>query len=399
MASKKSSLTRFSNPRTMNRTEVSTTLHEVKSEEQTSWILQLWKGVLTRYANTREPQQTPEFFDFVRRFSSSSDFPRIFCEFRGSEAKSLIALRQIPFHIVFHVGQRNLTFPWSTYKACVLLGSKPVALVDGEGSDLPDILIRTISQLPDCDMLTLPAITEPIWETLTAARDRFSSAGLYLHILNGWRECHLIALPDTFQAYEKQFSKKKRYNVNRQIRLLKEHYAGDLQLRKISAPDDVGEILSAVKEIQTEKRKEHMQDIQKYAHLASSGILLAYVLLCQGKAKGIAIGLKTSSTYKLTTLLINEPDAQFSPGSSLMHLMIQDLIENEKISEIDMGYGAPRQKTTSQNIVEKRGYLLISRNSLAIRFDLFLHTVSNAVLNWIKSLREGKTDNAKEDVQ
>lgn len=342
--------------------------------------------------SVQDAMQTPEFFEFIREFSTEKSVHRLFCGFIDLDVKVLVPFRQIRYQVSLSVGSRTYNLPWAKYTASFLLGSYPVGLSKGYKFCFSDLLIRSLLLIPKCQMLMLPAITKSAWKEIESLREKFASAGYFLHLLNGWRDYHVICLPKTFDIYEKQFSKKKRYNINRQIRLLKDHYDQDLLLWKITEPSQVSDIVKFVSQIETSKKSELLDSLEKYVFLATNKLFLAYVLMCKGAPKGVVVGLRTGMTYKVSNLITHDPDAQFSPGSTLMHLMIKDLIESERMGLIDMGYGTPRQKTTSTNRMEQRACLLISRNRLSIRFSLYLHEKFSAAINFIKSLSGRKVD-------
>src|SRR5262249_38925333 len=150
-----------------------------------------------------------------------------------------------------------------------------------------------------------------------------------------------------FEEYLTSFRAKKRYNLRRQVRRLHTHARGAVEVRRIEAPDDVSALIDAVETLRRGSRSDsnHVHtgelpeiDPHALADLARRDMLLSYVLLCAGRPRAVAIGLKYGRTYQMGNpmaaqilkgfdrMIHDESMAAFSPGTVLLFLFIEDLI-------------------------------------------------------------------------
>jgi len=85
-----------------------------------------------------------------------------------------------------------------------------------------------------------------LWDYLRRSpvlRERF-----LWHAPAGVRPFHALELPDSYDKYLDRFGKKKRYNLKRQVRLLREH-GGGLTLERVEAPEQTADFADAVTDL------------------------------------------------------------------------------------------------------------------------------------------------------
>ena len=118
-----------------------------------------------------------------------------------------------------------------------LLGSLPLLPTDVV---LYDGLFDTISRrFSGCGIIRVDSVPtdSPFWRYLQ--HSQYLRKSFFVHVPDGIRQCHMIPLPATFEDYLGQLKSKKRYNIKRQIRLLRTHGAGRLELRRVQSRDQI----------------------------------------------------------------------------------------------------------------------------------------------------------------
>jgi hypothetical protein len=239
---------------------------------------------------------------------------------------------------------------------------------------LHDALFHTLtSAFPDCDCIGLSPVAADdfLWDYLHTSdviRRHF-----LVYAVDGVCPYHTLPLPASFEAYLGQYSAKKRYNLKRQVRLLREHGQGNLELRRATAPADVPALFEAAASLARKAgRARHSarclgdsaSERRHYTDLAARGLLRSYWLECGGRPVACALGLQYRETYTVEATRFDPELARLSPGTSLLHLMAEDLIRHGPVRLIDLGFGSPQHRQDSTNVVLPCAAVLLLRHSL-----------------------------------
>src|SRR6185295_3850254 len=134
----------------------------------------------------------------------------------------------------------------------------------------------------------------------------------------------------------------KRYNLRRQARRLGEA----VELRCIERPEDVPALADAVAALGHPPAVgpgrpitgAPLIEVEKFTDLAAHGLLLCYVLVSDGRPCAVTMGMKHAGTYRLFCISHDHAVAALSPGSTLVFMMIEDLIRRHHIETIDFGF-------------------------------------------------------------
>jgi CelD/BcsL family acetyltransferase involved in cellulose biosynthesis len=87
-------------------------------------------------------------------------------------------------------------------------------------------------------------------------------------------------------------------------------------------------------------------------------------------------------------MIYDDSRAAFSPGSTLLFLLIEDLIRQGS-TLIDFGYGEPAYRHGSTNVLVERGTILLLRKTFANRLYQVGHATFRSVIKLLKHLRRG----------
>jgi hypothetical protein len=211
----------------------------------------------------------------------------------------------------------------------------------------------------------------------------------------GVRTRHLRTLPGSYDEYLHQFSKKKRYNLIRQLRLMEDWSEGSLKLTRIQNPSQVQELLTAYEMLELIS-KLCLDSLNKeiISDLASRGLLLCYILSVKDRPCAVALGTHFMGTLLVHKIEMDKKLAKFSPGTVLNTLLIRDLIENKLAHKIDYGFGEPKYRMG--NTIEQQVTLMLIRKSLSNHFIVGFHSLFVKLRNSMKALLSESRNQGKE---
>lgn len=347
-------------------------VREIPLDYRFEGIIPQWDEWLSQYPPPEAPYQSSSFFRFLITFSNSCDTPHLFGIW--NETDQLIGIA--PFRLThLTMGYSVSKGPRKRITAAYLLGSSAI-LKPGIRIDNKKLISDLFHELGSVDAIVIQSAQSGQWKELVR-NWRATDSLLFPYIRHDWRDCHFIELPATFDEYEKQYNKKKRYNLNRQIRLLREFSGDQLELRICQTADDIDELIQAANETEKFGMKVTLPDKKKLIFLANNGLFLGYILRSKLDTFSVLTGLKNSGSFNVQYFGTSERFSRFSPGASIIHMAIQHMINHLQIKKIDMGYGTPSHSQNSSNSIEERGYLVLARNSPKMRFLTFSENAIN----------------------
>lgn len=336
-----------------------------------------WEGMLSNSESREKIYQSLEFMTFLHETAEEGDvFGCVgFFDNENTSPDTLVAL--VPYRF------RSLDIDISVGKHTLF--QKNFLLISILGSSIlkrknSDITIKQISKALSENFQKINGISfQSISYGSSLSAESNHTLKLDKHIttiIHGWRQCHSSQLPSTFEAYEEQFSRKKRYNLRRQLRQL-ESNVGGFELTPINTISSVPLLSDAIRSLGNEK---NFLSSQKYEKLADNGLLLSYILRSQsGEYIAAIVASRYEGTLHIHNILTRPCDFEYSPGTSLLHLVVEDLIERERICHIDFGFGTPNASLRSCNRTELRGHLLIVKKTIGTRIFFWAHSV----IDWL----------------
>ncbi|MDB5893857.1 MAG: family N-acetyltransferase [Rhodoferax sp.] len=356
-----------------------------------SELLAAWAHLLQLADSPETVFQTPGYFDFI------SSLPNV------ENVQELVVVRQVSSQRIVAVvpvraGRRTLSLRLGErvlarirIRTVALLGSIPLAPVDDTSLDaIFDFLIERQAGTSSIAMQAVPAGSDFHRYLLRSAAQR-KSHGLYVQ--DGWRHCHATALPLAYADYLSGLKAKKRYNLNRQVKTLAKE-AGPVELVRVDRSEQIPMLLAAVAHLSMPADIRSIMNAQRHERLAMQKLALCYVLKCGDTPVAAIIGLRSGHTYHVHNIIYAPALASHSPGASIVHLAIEDLIDNLQIRLMDYGYGTPGHGNPSGDAGSLRGNVFLYRKTLRNRWLFSCYTAFNGVVRWMKALREGQDTRA-----
>ena len=349
---------------------------------QEAFFLASWNQLLAQGESQDAIYQTPEFFNFLLETSNDKDRLQIFSITRTDDDQlvGIVPIRIRDETMSFQAGSKK--WGQKNFQVVGLLGSIPLAPAEPDLAE--KIFIYLLNRFGNCQAVCMAALPSEstLWNAIRNST-RISKF-FFTYAVDGWRQCHTIPLFSSFELYLQQFSAKKRYNLNRQIRLLREQ-CGTLSLHRIKQLSEVSRLMSAINNLVPEEKRHHFLSEDKCKSLAKSNLLLCYVLECGTTPAALIFGTCSSKVFHVHNIIYSSKLPDFSIGTSILHLAIEDLTTSFNFSSIDLGYGIPGHNYQSSNITKERGFLLIFRKTITNRLLCWLHQLHGKMVENIKN--------------
>jgi hypothetical protein len=210
----------------------------------------------------------------------------------------------------------------------------------------------------------------------------------------GLERIDLISLPRTFDEFLGRYGSKKRYNIRRQIRLARDSARGDLVLERVEHPKDVTGFLESIAVVNGLAGQSHPAEEQvRLRDLAKRGLLRGYVLRAEGRPIACLMGKQLGQTYLIDWTRYDRVFRTFSPGTTLLHLAIEDLIMERPGALINLGYGSAKSSFRSTNESHPYPSFLLIKRTRTWRCILGLRATLRAVArvfgSILRALRRG----------
>jgi CelD/BcsL family acetyltransferase involved in cellulose biosynthesis len=285
----------------------------------------------------------------------------------GGRIDGIVPLEERRVPIELYAGGRALTA--AHVRVVDVLGGQPLVADDPVVYDA--LLSAATEAFPDCRGIRLADIPSdgPLFKHLTesaAVRERF-----LVCVFDGLAPYQTLPLPATFADYLAHFPRKKRYNLKRQERLLREHGNGQLELRRWDSPDDVPGLLKHLAALGGGARHDAAAwgggTPSWFTDLAARNILRCYTLVCGEKPAAAMVGFQCGATYTIDTTLYDRRLARLSPGSTMTHLALEDLLTHRPVRLVDFGYGNPSHNQQPPRVPRSFAKVFLLRPTLPNR--------------------------------
>jgi len=235
--------------------------------------------------------------------------------------------------------------------------------------------VRTLSDAyPNAAAFEIRAlpVESALWEQLCTRPPMPDEFMLYAP--HGARPCHMLSLAPSYDEYLGRFSRKKRYNLKRQVRRLDEMTGGALRLERIDTPESAATLAEAFGTLRPDAaRRDGSQRLDggQLADLAARGLLLSYVMFGRDRPIAAALGTRFGDALLMHRFAHDRDLDSWSPGIVLQVLMAKDLIETKLARRIDYGFGEPSFRLINE--VEPRVTAVLVRRDLLRRMTIAAH--------------------------
>lgn len=168
-----------------------------------------------------------------------------------------------------------------------------------------------------------------------------------------------INFPESWDDYLLSMKRKRRYNLKRNIKIIKEHCEDDLVLKCFKTEDAVEPFFVQMDEIYKNtwqssafgsKSRMTELEINQNKSLAKLGCFKSYILQASQSPIAFIRGYLFKGKYYYEEIGYKQDWAKFNPGSVLNFLMLEHLMGDEtSVRELNFGYGENVYKQVFSN--------------------------------------------------
>lgn len=342
-----------------------------------------WEQRCLAGSNLNALFQSPAWWDFIQPVDNGERCAVLMARAADGSLAGVVPVRTEPYTLSFRLGR--LRFWTKRLRAVRVLGCQP-NLRDDEDLYLA-IMNRLFREFPESDCILLEAMTvdSDCWKFVSGSSRLRKRANVYIR--RGMTPHHVIAIPGSFESYLGKFRSKTRYNLRRQAKRLQEHGGGRMDLERIDDREKVRSFLDDSAELEPYSWQHDAlgptldaspQHCEKLERLASHGIVRSYILRCGNKPCAMVKGFQYGGVYYYSWCEFDQRLADFSPGTVLLYLLIEDLCSHRSPKWLTFLWGdAAYKKIFGTNCIEDATALLIApRASLFTKSYVRLHAAA-----------------------
>jgi hypothetical protein len=356
-----------------------------KDDYRSPLLRQLWESL----AFSREAiYQSPKYYDYLQDGNRDGQLDVLTVKDKRTDAiVGVVPVKIWDYRLQFTFRAR--AFAEMERRSIGILGSEPM-IPENPGA-FDELFLAFARHFPESQVIYMDAVpsTSYLWQHLQTSR---TIRSLYhTLIVDGFREWHSVPLPKSIDEYHKKLTRKKRYNLMRQERLLQSHCVHHLHLIAINKQDDLQYLFEAIEKLPTEKKYNFVFRKEEYVRLARHDLLHCYVLESGENIIGLLLGTKAGNTFKIDRFVHDPSLKRFSPGTTLWQLVLKDLINSREFASVDFGYGLPAYRHSSTNVIERKGRILLFRRSFANRCLILAYSCYSSLVHFVMhKLRRGR---------
>lgn len=348
-----------------------------------------WRKLVDGHDNHYLQYQSPEWWEHLNATGN------------GQSVLVLRVMQDSRLVGVVLLQKRNVTLWWTPNKLpfsrfsipCIeVLGGQPLVSAD---VDIAARMFESIfAQCTGIQAAYFKSVsqTSEWYDLLTMAANK--AHGCFPHISRE-ETFHFLTLPASFEGFLQRFTKKKRYNLKRQLRLMEEAYRGKLRLECITSADRVDAFLEASSTVAAVSWKQssltsalarNAANQAVYADLAGRGLFRSYVLYDDERPVAYALGYQYGNIYHYSDIAYAESELHLSPGTVLLLLIVRNLIESTSLRQINFGVSDADYKRQLADQHTRDRSLLVFRSTLRNRLLSVALVANTKAVSLIKSV-------------
>ena len=353
-------------------------------------IQDAWERLDARNTHVYAMYQSLRWWEHLQATGQGSSSRLAIVRDENSRLVGVVPIRIGDYPLEFAAGRRfGLQLPVRT---AFILGGEPSI---PPGSALRDQLFRSIwDQMPEVEAIYLKGIPAAgqCWKDL---RRGCSQAIVYAE--RGIRDLYTLTLPPTFEEYLAKFRQKKRYNLRRQVKLLRDAGGGALELSRVESVADISRFLRNAQCAAQHswqhgllpKDKDAWDQPARVEDLARRGFLRSYLLSAGGTPCAYVNGYQLQGVFHYADVGYDERFAAHSPGSVLLLLLIEDLIAHRSPRVMNFGIGDSQYKRQFATDRLREASVLLLKRTLANRVRYAAHRACRGLVRQVRHEQAG----------
>lgn len=354
-----------------------------------------WESLVSTGRNLYAQYQSPAWFDHLRATGDPGLLPPLLVRGGDRRLAGIAPLAYGEREIVFTTRERVL---WSSpLEVVMLLGGEP-PLPEDRGV-ATRVLHAALEVAPGAEGLYLHSVNCEGFLGRLVLSPGARVGDLLPYAPGGPRPFHWLELPGSFREWLGKFGAKKRYNLQRQHRLLSEHARGNLVMRRIEHPRDTAGFAGAAAtiverswqgELATAGVTRTARDPRVLDDLARRGLLRSYLLVGDDRPCAFVIGYQYEDVFHYAEIGYDRELGRFSPGTVLLTLLIEDLFAHRTPRAVNFGTGQAGYKREFGNREGRDASCFLLRDTVANRARIRAHRAFRACVDLAKRLHAAR---------
>lgn len=301
------------------------------------------------------------------------------------ELTSLVpfSLGEKKLEIVIH---RNRSVSRQILRCAHVMSGEPLGM--GTAEDYAKLFGRLLRDRRELDGLYFKCVREEsefmrILHTIGSVSGDFICIDEY-----GRNTLRFARLGASYKDYLSKFRKKGRYNLRRQLRMLTKATQDTLELTRITRPEQIEQFAVQANAVLSRSWKANTGDdadlfstdnCAVYRSLAERGFLRSYLLTSKGGPQAFVVGYQQQGVYHYSNIAYDEKIAQFSPGTALLYILLEDLFRYRKPEVVSFGIGDAEYKKRFATDSFRYSSILLLRKSMRTRWIAGVYKLLNSV--------------------
>ncbi len=201
-----------------------------------------------------------------------------------------------------------------------------------------------------------------------------SAHGCLLFVTHDFQRRHYIDFPATEAEYANSVSSHSRKLFRRALKK-----CPHAQLERITGVDQIPGFLDSAHEISRHSWQSNQfgmrirndeKEMRQLTSLAANGLLRSYVFRIDGTPVAFAIGNQHVNSFRYEETAFHPEFRHFSPGRTMLQLIIEDLLRHDSPKTFDFGFGDAEYKQQFGNRESRSGTLWLVPPGLRARLAL-----------------------------
>ena len=362
---------------------------EIVPWQESPVLRKKWRECVTASDNFRACLQMPEWVDYRWR-----PFTKTFvATLHDSQSSDLVAVTPlVESEYQLRLSSAGWEFGTFRFNGLLLNGNVPLF---PHSDECYEALCHAALAMPSVDCLYMLGVpkTSPFWSFLTRARDAHPQWLFYTPQIEFSRYLY-IDMSMSYDEYLSKFKSKTLQTFRRKLRLLEKEGGGKLELLRVRSAEEVFQFLDALHALAKITWQRHLIDLkvdeparrqELLESMARQGVLRSYLLRSGERVIAFLVGFQLNGLFYFHETGFDPAYARFSPGLTLLNLIIKDCFEVEKPNLFHFGMGESYYKNLLANRNGEEVAIMILRNSGANRAKVTAHRLFRKSIELIKS--------------
>jgi hypothetical protein len=332
-------------------------------------LLCRWRQRLAAIHPLNRPFATPEWFAYRARTHPAVSRGVAVVRDGASETIGICPFEIRTLELPYVVSRSRLAI--AKLRALVVSGSEP--LLAASAIAYRQLFEGVLAECPDVDCIQLASVPADgvAWRLIHG--ECRSGSTYFAYLVGSPGRCRrFINLGNDFGQLLGSMGAKSRYNLKRTLRVFDAQSGGDVQCLKVTTEDQVDDYCArahVVSERSWQHRMLGPREDQRALSaadlrgLARSGMLRSYLLSRGGEACSYVVGYQHAGVFHYAEIGYDSAIARLSPGTVLLHHVLDDLYANDPPALFDFGVGdAPHKRRFATGSVRDASVLVLRRS-------------------------------------